>query len=74
MTKKRRVRAFRNSKHSSDMEEDKPQIKASFTILTNLNKIDESKSEVSQNNKSQSSNSDRDDSSNKEAMIKQEIN
>ena len=56
------------------MEEDKPQIKASFTILTNLNKIDESKSEVSQNNKSQSSNSDRDDSSNKEAMIKQEIN
>ena len=35
------------SKHSSDMDEDQQQNKASFTTLTNLNKIDESKSEVS---------------------------
>ena len=36
------------SKHSSDMGVDQQQNKASFITLTNLNKIDESKSEMSQ--------------------------
>ena len=64
------------SKHSSDMDVDQPQNKASFTTLTNLNKIDESKSEVSQDdNKSQSSNNASEDSSDdEEVMIKQESN
>ena len=63
-------------KHSSDMDVDQQQNNASFTTLTNLNKIDESKSEVSQDdNKSQSSNNASDDSSDdEEVMIKQESN
>ena len=45
------------SKHSSDMDVDQPQNKASFTTLTNLNKIYESKSEMSHDdNKCKSSN------------------
>ena len=64
------------SKHSSDMNVDQQQNKASFTTLTNLNKIDESKSEVSQNdNKSQNSNNAIEDSSDDdEVMIKQKSN
>ena len=56
------------------MDVDQPQNKASFKTLANLNKIDESKSEVSQDdNKSQSSNDASDDSSDdEEVMIKQE--
>ena len=61
------------SKYSSDMDVDQPQNKASFTTLSNLNKIDESKSEVSQDdNKSQSRNNASDDSSDdEEVTIKQ---
>ena len=64
------------SKHSSDMNVDQPQNKASFITLTNLNIIDESKSEVFQDdNKRQSSDNARDDSSDdEEVMIKQESN
>ena len=64
------------SKHSSDMDVDQQQIKASFTTLTNLNKINESKLEVSQDdNKNQNSNNASEDSSDdKEVMIKQESN
>ena len=52
------------SKNSSDVDVDQSQNKASFTTLANLNKIDESKSEVSKDdNKSQSSNNASDDSS-----------
>ena len=62
------------SKHSSDMDVDQSQNKPSFATLTNLNKIDESKSEVSQDyNKSQSSNNSCHDSSDdEEVMTKQE--
>ena len=58
------------------MDVDQPQNKASFTTLTNLNKIDESKSEMSHDdNKSQSSNNASEDSSfDKEVMIMQESN
>ena len=58
------------------MNVDHPQNNASFTTLTNLNKIDESKSKVFQDvKKSQSSNNDRGDSSDdEEVMIKQESN
>ena len=64
------------SKHLSDMDVDQSQNKPSFATLTNLNKIDESKSEVSQDyNKSQSSNNSCHDSSDyEEVMIKQESN
>ena len=63
-------------KNSSDMDVDKPQNRTSYTTLTNLNKIDESKSEVSQDdNKSQSSNNASEDSSDDEEVItKQESN
>ena len=58
------------------MDVDKQQNKNSFIILTNLNKIDESKSEVFQDdNKNQSSsNANEDSSDDDEAMIKQESN
>ena len=58
------------------MDVDQPQNKASFTTWTILNKIDETKSEVSKDvNESQSSNNDSDDSSDdEEVMIKQENN
>ena len=64
------------SKHLFDIDVDHPQNKTSFTTLTNLNKIGESKSEVSQeDNKSQSSNNASDDlSDDEEVMIKQESN
>ena len=64
------------SKHSSDTDVDQPQNKASFTTLNNLKKIDESKSEVSQDdNKSQSSNNASEDSSDdEEVMVKHESN
>ena len=58
------------------MDVDQQQNKASFITLTNLNKIDESKSEVFQDdNKSQNSNNASEDSSDdEEVMIKQESN
>ena len=58
------------------MDADYKQNKASFTTLTNLNKIDESKPEVSYyDNKSQSRNNASDDSSDdEEVMLKQESN
>ena len=64
------------SKNSSDMDVDQQQNKASFITLTNLNKIDESKSETSQDdNKSQISNNASEDSSDyEEEMINQESN
>ena len=65
----------KTSKHSSDMDVVQPQNKASFTTLTNLNKIDESKSEVSRKTKSQSrNNASYDSSDGEEVMIKPESN
>ena len=63
-------------KHSSDIDIDQPQNKASFITLTNLNKIEETKSEVSQydNEKQSSYNASDDSSDDEEVMIKQESN